>query len=1352
MKTSFNLLSQLNESDRKEYSIKKKVIIESDNIKIDKTVKNYNSKKLNESRSIDDIIDDYTHTDDSFKYQMLGRLQMDCDYFLGYGNRYEGNLWAGNVPDQIKLMRALYDSFEDDKKPEWLTKEDIDNYEKEMKDNNLNEDAVDTSEEFFGHSLEDDIDEYEGPVPFDRFLQRAIDFGVEDEAFEKYGNRSRTNVNKLVREYYKDYKTKMNQVMKDNNLNEDTAETATFEIDYAGDDVDLSTEESVIEAVKNWLGTLANEVKIEVSELNGPAAGCPVVRLTGNKEKIAKFLLDNFNSGAEETLDDIYDLYLVKENKLKESSMSDIKDKYNQDEDVIIADAKADKIIKEYFNGDFDLAELHSRLEKYFGSKAKAAKYLIAREKELKIENMTETESPEAMQKIADKQMPKGGYRYMARHAVGPGTLPDDIEVLNTEETPNGKIAMYLSRPLTSAELKKYDIDPEWIQEDTTQDDNLNQDVSNLNENNIFSGVEFEKSIPHNMRFKDYEVLENPKDLFWVTQAPFDMNDLKQFQKALINNTPFAKAYVTVRDFSVYDPNEVNTKDIFAIVTANKIDATGYMKACEEEGWLEDDEKDPSTWVITESVNQDVSNLNESYIKVFEPDTNEYKKLNIACDELNKIANEKYNGAFNFTVEQTYFDYGQDWKWTTIMAHNPNKEGIFGSWQALTPRDQEILLTDYDIQDVLDKVANKTADLCGVEPNITEESVKSTETTLNLKHYDEPIKNTNDLIGKYIRIGNNFHEIFKVNQDGDKYVVCFASAGPMAKGGEFEPATLDEIKNLQLYVKSNNTNESALKESDWTITYLPNKTNQNETKTISVQANSKTQAVDKARQTIGDLPITAIGPLTEDDNIKIQNVELEPDYVITDVTNTENVGDGDVQSPDIDGLLTLVNENLTSKYGNWGRIKILSSNKNESSSFALVDITTNELLEEFKLKGIEDVAIGKSLILEQEHGHTLFKVNSLAGNTLYSKVTQTPLDTILEWVESEFLHEAMKKKIEEDLLLKTKNEEDSILDFINNRPELKMEVENIKMFIDLSKQIKAEDTMKSTIQNRMYGLAAEFPNSINITNKDDKYKLSFNNLDDVVEKLFGKDWVKIPSDDNKVVGTIKESYEQFNIGDIEVVFNPETFECLYSIPSADIKDKKINLADVPSVSTPYDTNTIIKSYIETKFGSISSNSEPNTDKTIDSNNTDKAIDSDNTDNTDINLDNTELHEDELPDEPSDKQPDSANNQNSETGEANFVKIRPNQPADLESVRARALDGDTPKSNYIVVDSVDLSPVEWNNFIQDLSAPQTFLENIKAIDRKNYSFNVVEITSSESNTTLLVDPLGYSYARYLAIKE
>lgn len=83
-------------------------------------------------KSIDDIINDLVHKEDTFRYQMLSRLQMDCDYFLGNGNRADKHLWAGNVPDHIKIMRALYNSFSDDKKPEWISMEDIDNYEKEM--------------------------------------------------------------------------------------------------------------------------------------------------------------------------------------------------------------------------------------------------------------------------------------------------------------------------------------------------------------------------------------------------------------------------------------------------------------------------------------------------------------------------------------------------------------------------------------------------------------------------------------------------------------------------------------------------------------------------------------------------------------------------------------------------------------------------------------------------------------------------------------------------------------------------------------------------------------------------------------------------------------------------------------------------------------------------------------------------------------------------------------------------------------------------------------------------------------------------------------------------------------------
>ena len=72
--------------------------------------------------------------DEKFRYMMLDRLQSDCDYYLGYGNRSEKQLWTGNVDEQIKQMKLLWNSFPEDKKPEWLTMEQILNYEKEMKD------------------------------------------------------------------------------------------------------------------------------------------------------------------------------------------------------------------------------------------------------------------------------------------------------------------------------------------------------------------------------------------------------------------------------------------------------------------------------------------------------------------------------------------------------------------------------------------------------------------------------------------------------------------------------------------------------------------------------------------------------------------------------------------------------------------------------------------------------------------------------------------------------------------------------------------------------------------------------------------------------------------------------------------------------------------------------------------------------------------------------------------------------------------------------------------------------------------------------------------------------------------
>lgn len=66
------------------------------------------------------------------QYMLLGRLQQDCEYYLGYGNRMDKYLWAGSVEGQIQKMKEIWNSFTEDAKPEWISMADIERYEREM--------------------------------------------------------------------------------------------------------------------------------------------------------------------------------------------------------------------------------------------------------------------------------------------------------------------------------------------------------------------------------------------------------------------------------------------------------------------------------------------------------------------------------------------------------------------------------------------------------------------------------------------------------------------------------------------------------------------------------------------------------------------------------------------------------------------------------------------------------------------------------------------------------------------------------------------------------------------------------------------------------------------------------------------------------------------------------------------------------------------------------------------------------------------------------------------------------------------------------------------------------------------
>jgi len=77
-------------------------------------------------------LENETTKEEKFNYMMLDRLRNDCNYYLGYGQRDKKCLWALDEKEQIEEMKKIYNSFSDNKKPEWLTWKNILKYEKQM--------------------------------------------------------------------------------------------------------------------------------------------------------------------------------------------------------------------------------------------------------------------------------------------------------------------------------------------------------------------------------------------------------------------------------------------------------------------------------------------------------------------------------------------------------------------------------------------------------------------------------------------------------------------------------------------------------------------------------------------------------------------------------------------------------------------------------------------------------------------------------------------------------------------------------------------------------------------------------------------------------------------------------------------------------------------------------------------------------------------------------------------------------------------------------------------------------------------------------------------------------------------
>jgi hypothetical protein len=81
-------------------------------------------------------------------------------------------------------------------------------------------------------------------------------------------------------------------------------------------------------------------------------------------------------------------------------------------------------------------------------------------------------------------------------------------------------------------------------------------------------------------------------------------------------------------------------------------------------------------------------------------DFNNLKALQLFAEACTQWMGENKNFRYDVTIENTYFDAGQDWMWTTIIVKDEDDCGR--SWQALCPRDWELIVTCDSISKLTD--------------------------------------------------------------------------------------------------------------------------------------------------------------------------------------------------------------------------------------------------------------------------------------------------------------------------------------------------------------------------------------------------------------------------------------------------------------------------------------------------------------------------------------------------------------------------------------------------------------------------------------------------------------------------
>ena len=89
--------------------------------------------------------------------------------------------------------------------------------------------------------------------------------------------------------------------------------------------------------------------------------------------------------------------------------------------------------------------------------------------------------------------------------------------------------------------------------------------------------------------------------------------------------------------------------------------------------------------------------------------------------------------------------------------------------------------------------------------------ILSKDEFVKFKQDPQDIENLQDIIGKYVQINGHYHPVLSIKpdeEDNSLYVMSFGAGTEGTIGGEFYPATEEEIKNLQFYIEDDGKDDS----------------------------------------------------------------------------------------------------------------------------------------------------------------------------------------------------------------------------------------------------------------------------------------------------------------------------------------------------------------------------------------------------------------------------------------------------------------------------------------------------------------------------------------------------------------